>query len=249
VDDLFYQLGRRTGRSLRRGRWLLNAFAGSGSEAIAAEYAAGRDLARSFEGGSALDRVSESDPLVDRIVERLVARLKNRERRWCMKTLRDPEPGAFALPGGFLYVTRGLVELCAGDEDELAWVIGHEMGHVVHGHAASRVASQWLGAAAGQVAAGGSGPLGRWLLGTGARAVTRAYSREQELQADLFGGRLARAARFDPEAALRVFERLQRFESRSDEPLAEYFATHPPLPVRAEALRRWLAEAPAATRT
>jgi predicted Zn-dependent protease len=242
VDDLFYQLGRRTGRSLRRGRWLVNAFAGSESDAIAAERAAGRDLARAFEQAAALDPDSEGSAAIDRIADRLTGRLKNRERSWRVQLVRDTAPGAFALPGGFLYVTRGLIDVCAGDEHELAWVIGHEMGHVVHGHAAARIASEWLGSAAAQVAAGGSGPLGRWILGTGARAVSRAYSRDQELQADRFGGRLARAAGFDPHAALRVCGRLEDFESRSDAPLAEYFASHPPLPVRADALRRWLAE-------
>jgi len=242
VDDLFYQLGRRTGRGIRRGRWLFNAFAGSPGEAIAAEHAAGRDLARSFEQGARLDPHSEWRPLIDGIAERLTARLKNRQRSWRVAVLDDPEPGAFALPGGFLYLSTGLIQLCKGDEDELAWVIGHEMGHVVRGHAASRIASDWLGSAAAQAAAGASGALGRWVLTTGARAVTRAYSRDQELEADRFGGRLALAAGFDADAALRVCGRLEHFEARGQEPLAEYFASHPPLAARAAALRGWLAE-------
>jgi predicted Zn-dependent protease len=51
------------------------------------------------------------------------------------------EPGAFALPGGFLYVTRPLLEICGFDEDEVACVVGHEMGHVVRGHAMERITS------------------------------------------------------------------------------------------------------------
>lgn len=242
MDDLFYQLGRRTGRGMRRGRWLFNAFAGSPRDAIAAEYAAGLDLARSFEQDARLAPDSPWCPLIDRIAERLGSRLKNRERRWRVAILDDVEPGAFALPGGFLYMSTGLMQLCDGDDDELAWVLGHEMGHVVHGHAAARIAGDWLGSAAAQAAAGATGALGRWVLTTGARAVSRAYSRDQELEADRFGGRLALAAGFDPGAALRVCGRLEHFEARSDEPLAEYFASHPPLALRAAALRRWLAE-------
>lgn len=240
MDDLFYQLGRRTGRGLRRGRWLLSSLTGPTPEAIAAEYGAGRDLARSFEAGVSPDEDPGSVALVAGITERLTARLTNKHRRWRVVTIRDPEPGAFALPGGFLYLTSGLLELCSGDESEIAWVLGHEMGHVVHGHAATRFAGELLGSATARAAAGATGVLGQWLLTTGVRAVARAYSRDQELDADEFGAKLAGAAGFDAEAALRVCTRLQRFEARSTQPLAEYFASHPPLAIRAERLAAWL---------
>jgi Zn-dependent protease with chaperone function len=242
VGDVFFELGRRTGRGLRRGRWLLEAFAGPSEDAIAAEYASGCDLARSFEQSIELDTDARRTTQLDRLASRMIGRLRNRQRRWRVAGLRDPEPGAFALPGGFVYLSSGLLELCDANDHEIAWVIGHEMGHIVHGHTAARIAGEWLGSAAAQVAAGGSGALGRWVLANGARAVTRAYSREQELEADRFGARLALAAGFAPDAALRVCTRLQEFEAHSDQPLAEYFATHPPLAQRAEALRRWLAE-------
>ncbi|MBW2232527.1 MAG: M48 family metallopeptidase [Deltaproteobacteria bacterium] len=216
MDDFFYQLGRSTGRGLRRGRWLLNSLAGPSSDAIAAEYKAGCDLARSHDAGVTFDEESTSAALVAQITKRLGARLRNKERRWRVMTIRDSEPGAFALPGGFLYLTSGLLELCSADEAEIAWVVGHEMGHVVHGHAAARLAGELIGSA-------------------------RAYSRDQELEADEFGVKLANAAGFDAEAALRVCTRLERIEARSEQPLAEYFATHPPLAMRAERLSAWLA--------
>ena len=125
MDDFFYQLGRRTGRGLRRGRWLLSSLSGPTPEAIAAEYAAGRDLAHAYEAGACLDETPASRALVAGIGERLGERLKNKQRRWRVVAIRDPQPGAFALPGGFLYVTGGLIEICAGDESEIAWVAKH----------------------------------------------------------------------------------------------------------------------------
>jgi len=240
LDDFFYQLGRRTGRGLRRGRWLVSALSGPTPEAIAAEYGAGRDLARTYEAGVSLDETPASHALVARIGERLGARLKNKQRRWRVVAISDPQPGAFALPGGFLYVTSGLIEVCAGDESEIAWVVGHEMGHVVHGHAAARLAGELAGSVAARAAVGPTGALAQWLVTTGVRAVARAYSRDQELEADAFGARLASAAGFDPEAALRVCTRLEQFEARSRQPLAEYFASHPPLRLRAERIGAWL---------
>jgi predicted Zn-dependent protease len=241
LDDFFYQLGRSTGRGLRRGRWLLNSLAGPSSDAIAAEYKAGCDLARSHDAGVTFDEESTSAALVAQITKRLGARLRNKERRWRVMTIRDSEPGAFALPGGFLYLTSGLLELCSADEAEIAWVVGHEMGHVVHGHAAARLAGELIGSAAARAALGPTGALGQWLLTTGVRVLARAYSRDQELEADEFGVKLANAAGFDAEAALRVCTRLERIEARSEQPLAEYFATHPPLAMRAERLSAWLA--------
>jgi predicted Zn-dependent protease len=240
LDDFFHQLGRRTGRGLRRGRWLLSSLAGSTAQAIAAEYEAGRDLARSYEAGVRVDEDPRSVALVAGISERLTGRLKNKQRRWRVLTIRDPDPGAFALPGGFLYLTNGLLELCSQDEAEIAWVLGHEMGHVVHGHAAERLAGEVLGSLAARAALSPTGALGQWMMTTGVKVVTRAYSRDQELEADEFGARLAAAAGFQAQAALRVCERLQHFEARSDQPLSEYFASHPPLAIRAKRLDAWL---------
>ncbi len=215
---------------------------GPTSETIAAEYDSGRDLARDFDAGVSLDDDPQNAALVARVSERLTARLKNKQRRWRVVTIRDPEPGAFALPGGFIYLTSGLLELCSRDESEIAWVLGHEMGHVVHGDAAARTAGEMLGGAAARAVVGPTGALGQWVMATGIRAVARAYSRDQELGADEFGAKLASAAGFDAEAAFRVCSRLERFEARSEQPLAEYFASHPPLAVRAEKLGVWLAE-------
>ena len=116
------------------------------------------------------------------------------------------------------------------------------MGHVVHGHAAARLTSEMLSSAAARAAAGPTGPLGRWIMTTGVRAVTRAYSRDQELEADAFGAKLAWAAGFDAAAGVRVCARLEHLEARSTQPLAQYFASHPPLALRAAKLEVWLEE-------
>ncbi len=116
-----------------------------------------------------------------------------------------PETNAFALPGGYIYVSRGLLALVRS-EDELANVLAHEVGHVAARHAAQRetralgvgllamLGSLAAGAVAGSEAANAVGQLGQ-LAGSG---LIASYGRDQERQADEVGQRMAVAAGFDP---------------------------------------------------
>jgi Zn-dependent protease with chaperone function len=238
VEDFFFKLGRKLSSSARKGRWVWASLIGSESEALEAEYQAGCDLARAFDRGASLAEDSRSRELVAKTSERLTRRLTNKQRRWRVMPIQAGEPGAFALPGGFVYVTHPLLELCDFDEDEIACVMGHEMGHVVHGHAMERITNQLLTSAAARATSIPGGLLSQWILSTGMSLLHSAYSRDQEFDADEFGARLAAAAGYDPRAAIRAFERLQRLESNAELPLAEYFSSHPPLAQRIERLTR-----------
>jgi len=237
LDDFFFKLGRKAGAGIRKGRWLWASVAGSEAEALEAEYRAGCDLARAFDRRSAFDDHTRSTELVAAVSRRLSDRLTNKHRRWRVRPMQAEEPGAFALPGGFVYVTRPLLELCRFDADEVACVVGHEMGHVVHGHAMERITSQLLTSAATRAARIPGGLLTQWAMGAGVRLFHSAYSQDRELEADEFGARLAAAAGYDPRGAIRALERLQQIEAKGDVPLAEYFSSHPPLAVRIERLR------------
>ena len=237
MDDFFFKLGRKAGTGFRKGRWIWASLVGSETEALAAEFQAGCDLARAFERRNPLDDDPRSGEIVDRITARLVQRLTHKQRRWRVALTQLDEPGAFALPGGFVYLTRSLLELCGYDEDEIACVVGHEMGHVVRGHAMERITHRFLTSAATRAARIPGGLLSQWAVSAGAGLLHSAYSRDQELDADEFGARLAAAAGYDPRGATRAFERLQRLEAEANLPLAEYFASHPPLAERIERLK------------
>ena len=237
MEDFFFKLGRKLGSSARKGRWLWASLTGGEREALEAEYQAGRDLARAFDRRAPPDGDPRSRELLARTSARLSQRLSNEQRRWRVTPIQADEPGAFALPGGFVYLTRPLLELCDFDEDEIACVVGHEMGHVVHGHAMERITNQLLASAAARATRIPGGLLTHWVLSTGMNLLHSAYSRDQEFDADEFGARLAAAAGYDPRAAIRAFERLQRLETEDELPLAEYFSSHPPLAERIERLR------------
>jgi predicted Zn-dependent protease len=154
--------------------------------------------------------------------------------------LNDPKVNAFALPGGFVYVTRGLLAL-AGNEAEMAGVLAHEIGHVTARHTAERY-SQAMAANIGLtllgVLTGGSQAAGavNQAAGLGAQLYLQGYSREQELEADMLGVRYLSQAGYDPNAMTSFFRKM-RAQTQLDAVMAgrdpgeadrfSFMSTHP----------------------
>ena len=129
--------------------------------------------------------------------------------KFTFTVLDSPIVNAFALPGGYVYVTRGLVAL-ANDEAELAGVIAHEIGHVTARHAAERHGQS----VAASILSGGVGLVLGSSLGTqaaqGASAlILKSWSRDQEFEADLLGVRYLTRAGFEPEAMGQFLQSLE----------------------------------------
>ena len=128
--------------------------------------------------------------------------------RFTFTVLDSPIVNAFALPGGYVYITRGLLAL-AENEAEMAGVLAHEIGHVTARHTAERygqtmaanVAGAGLGILLGGPAAQAGGTLGALLV--------RSYSREQEFEADMLGGRYLGRAGYDTQAMAGFLSQLQ----------------------------------------
>lgn len=153
----------------------------------------------------------------------------------CTFTLVNTEVvNAFAVPGCYIYVTRGLLSI-ANSEAELAYVLGHEVGHVVADHSAKRQNAGLL-SGLGAIAVGvltGSGDLAQ-LVGQGAQLYTLRYSREQEYESDDLGVRYLVQAGYDPFAAADMLEQLQaqdaleaRTRNREAQAVPEWTRTHP----------------------
>ena len=157
---------------------------------------------------------------------------------WTFTVLNDQKVNAFALPGGYVYITRGLLAL-ASDEAEVAGVLGHEIGHVTARHSAQRYSStvatnlgvQVLGVLSRAYGVGGA----QNIAAMGAELALKSYSREQELEADMLGVRYIIRAGYDPDAMTSFFKKLrtqQRIEGlkAGDANQAErqnMLATHP----------------------
>ncbi len=149
----------------------------------------------------------------------------------------DPNVNAFAMPGGYIYVTRGMLTHL-NSEAELAAVIGHEIGHVTARHSVKRDANSKLlqGLAMAGSVATGTGVTGQAAQMLGSAALS-GYGRAQELQADELGARYMAEVGYSPNAILRTVEMLkqrERFEierarAEGREPRTPHglFATHP----------------------
>ena len=170
---------------------------------------------------------------VNEVGQRVTADTERPDVRYKFYVLDSPIVNAFALPGGYIYVSRGLLAL-ANSEAEMASVLGHEAGHITGRHSAERYSR-------GVVTTLGAGVLGAVLgskeatqaLGVGANLYLSSYSRSQENEADSLGIRYLTRGGYDPDAAPSFLYSLQR-QSALDAQLAgksgsgfNYFSTHP----------------------
>ncbi len=172
--------------------------------------------------------------------DRLAASSPRRDVPYAFHVVDTPEPNAFAVPG-HVYVTRGLLVLM-NDEDELACVVAHEVGHIAARHAVQRLSRALPAGIVTGVVSGVTG-LASPLLGSlfeaggslASEALLAPYSRDQEREADRVGQEIAARAGFDPAALARSLATLERIEALGDEPRRRpsFFDSHPTTPERA----------------
>lgn len=174
----------------------------------------GREASRSVEAQVGVLPDPELNAYVEGIGRKLLRAIPRRSFQYRFRVVDQVEPNAFALPGGYIFVSRGLLAL-ANDEDELACVLGHEITHVAKRHAAAQQA----------VERGKPQFVWPWLR-AGRRA---AYSRDLERSADRGGQILCSAAGYDPRGMSTFLEsllqhaKLQTGFSRN----ASFLDTHP----------------------
>lgn len=177
-----------------------------------------------------LARDPGADRYVNCVARALIAQLPEpaRSKPWEVALIDDASANAFALPGGKVGVHTGLLKVAA-NQDQLASVIGHELGHVTSRHAAERVSNQFATDTALQVlnsATGGQRQQLLGLLGLGAQAgIALPFSRQHETEADVLGQRYMANAGFDPRAAATLWENMQKQAGGSRPPA--WLSTHP----------------------
>jgi MAF protein len=186
------------------------------------------------------------DPLMQNRIEvigkKIAAVSDRKEIDYHFTVLDDDEVNAFALPGGYVYVNKGLVEKVDND-DELAGVLGHEVGHIVARHSIKKLQAMQtysilriLVAAApssGEVGAASDAAFTEILLG---------YSREDELLADQLGARYTKLAGYDPKAMMTFLKKLQEINRRMPLQPKSYFKTHPYVLDRVRVVKQELGE-------
>jgi predicted Zn-dependent protease len=182
-----------------------------------------------------------SDPKLERMVAKVVGNLtlvsSNPSQTYRITILNSPNVNAFALPGGYLYVTRGLLAL-ANDSAELAAVIAHEMGHVTANHGLQRQKLEAEEALATKVVSDvlGESPTAKAALIRGKLRLAQ-FSRNQELEADAIGIKSSGSAGYDPFAAARFLQSMSAYSdlrsvTGASDATLDFLASHPNAPQR-----------------
>jgi predicted Zn-dependent protease len=148
---------------------------------------------------------------------------------WTFRVLDDPTVNAFALPGGYIYVTRGILTYL-DNEAELAGVVGHEIGHVTAQHSVYRMSSQQLaqlGLGVGMILSPELAKYGQ-LASTGLGLLFLKFSRDDETQADELGLRYMGRENYDPKEMVQVMAMLDGVsQSAGGGRIPEWLSTHP----------------------
>ena len=146
--------------------------------------------------------------------------------------LDSPIINAMALPGGYIYVTRGMLAHL-NNEDQLATVLAHEIGHVAARHAARQAWQQQIGQGlllGGALLGQGLGLPSQDILNLGSMAaqlIFTRYSREDELEADKLGVEYSSAGGYDPREAIGLFQTLNRIQEKEGQGMPSFLSTHP----------------------
>lgn len=182
------------------------------------------------------------DPELQQYVEEIGQALARKSHRpnlpWTFAIVDSPAINAFALPGGYIYVTRGLLAYL-GDEAQLAGVLGHEIGHVTARHSVeqyTRATGAGIGMTIASIFFPATRPFGD-LAATGVGIWFLKYGRDDELQADRLGAEYAAQGGWNPDGVagmLRTLSRLDDVNSSDRRGIPGWLSTHPEPAVRVE---------------
>jgi Zn-dependent protease with chaperone function len=206
----------------------------------------GRQSAAEAERQLPMLRDRRIEGYVEQVGRRLAANAPGPKFPYTFRVVNASDMNAFALPGGPVYVTRGMIE-AARNEGELAGVVAHEISHVALRHGTNQVSKAYLAKAGigilGGILGGGSGGSGTGQIiqavgGLGLNALFLKFSRTAETQADIMGTQIMARAGYDPLAMASMFQILRAQSGRDPGKVAQFFSDHPSPANRETAVRQ-----------
>jgi predicted Zn-dependent protease len=211
------------------------------------EIQIGKEGSAAIEKEYKLDTNPERVALVQEIGQRVLEGMRRVEGKrapdfpFTFKVLDTKEINAVSLPGGPVYVFRGLMEQVGDDRDMLASVIAHEVAHIVARHAAKQISSSILADLAISLGTKGSAQKAASIATS---LVMLQYSRDDEYDSDRRAILYTHAAGYDPEGLVRFFEKLQKIEKSPMKGLLANLRTHPLTENRILRAKKLIAELP-----
>jgi predicted Zn-dependent protease len=193
------------------------------------EIAMGRDADKDVVASIGLYPDESMQRYIQALGARIAANTERPNLPWTFRVVDDAAVNAFAIPGGFIYVTRGIMTHL-NSEAELAGILGHEIGHVTARHSVSQISKQQLaqvGLAAGTILSPDFAQFGD-LAQVATGLMFMKFSRSDESQADALGLRYMMAGGYDPRTLVDVFAMLQALSQQSGAGrLPQWMSTHP----------------------
>lgn len=190
-------------------------------------------------GAQAAEEINAQVPLVEdayvvgyvqRLGQEIAGQTERGDLAWHFHVVDSPQINAFALPGGYVYLNRGLIE-ATGSVSELAGVLGHEIGHIVQRHSIEQM-QKHTGASVGiailcSVTNACESEIGRAAVQVGGSFVLARYSRRDELEADSEAVVNVMRAGIHPSGVPQLFKRLLEARETAPSELESWFASHP----------------------
>jgi len=194
------------------------------------EKALGQEAAAQIDSAVPMIADDAANSYVTTLGTALATASDDRNRDWRFRIVNAEVLNAFALPGGFVYVNRGLIER-ATSSSELAGVLGHEIGHVLLRHSAERIEKQQKTNVGVSVVCGltniCSSEAARVAIDVGGAALFARFSRRDELEADSAAVGIVSRAGYDPQGIATMFAKLLETRDQRPDMVEGWFASHP----------------------
>jgi len=208
------------------------------------EVALGRETAQQVEKEFGVYNDPELQKYITEVGEKLVDVCERKEITYSFTVLNTPMVNAFAAPGGFVFVTRGILKEL-DDEAELAGVMGHEIGHVVYRHGAKQFEKVFGYSAIvliGEIITKRDLSQLKQYTDFFVSLMLLGYSRKNEFESDNSGVRYSLASGYDPRGMVDFFEKLKTMEKKPPTKFETLFRSHPPTADRIERIHAYLGE-------
>lgn len=190
------------------------------------EVELGKEVAAEVEKQYGVLQEPKYNDIVQEIGKKIASVAPRKDVQYKFTVLKTDDVNAMAAPGGFIFVNKGLLDYIDFDKDALAFVIGHEVGHVVARHAARMIEKELKT----EIIIAVLSRSERWerMLSIARDLVFLGYGRDNEFEADEWGVKLSYQSGYDPRGGVRFFQKLLKDEKGKPSKLAVFFSTHPP---------------------
>lgn len=203
------------------------------------EIEIGREAAAEFDSQHPVDRSSAQARQLQTILDRVARASSPPNYPYSVTIVKEDVNNAFALPGGPIYFYEGLLDTLNWDEDQIAWVMAHELTHIRQQHAIRRIERAIGAQVLIEVLLGGQSTAGQ-VAGLVGGLALQDYGRDNELMADRLGIRWAAAAGYDPTAVLPVLAAFKAIQGRDPNDFEILFMSHPGNSDRENAAKRYM---------